>query len=214
MDKNIAVLTWEPMAWSATGPLIDGIWRKDGPELPLEYTVAPCVTQEGRKSVLSLTLRPGWKRNPVLWSMMETGDVNEAVGELSALMGRGGKQIELIDIEGGERRGAHVEVLEEVERWVEEQSWQGNKIDAVVWAAQSAEEMTSRDVVRVLRSLDSRERRDTEAYVRSTPSQLRTPFREIMERELGWTLFTLVERLAPVQVRSGGTSVRFQERTF
>lgn len=204
MDKNIAVLTWEPMAWSTTGPSIDGVWRKDGPELPLEYTVAPCVTQEGRKSVLSLALRPGWKRNPVLWSMMETGNVSEAVWELATLTGCGERQIELIDIEGGERRGAHAEVLEEVERWAEEQSWRGNKIDAIVWTAQPAEEMTSREVVRMLRSLDGRERRDTETYVRSTPSQLRTPFREIMERELGWTPFTLVERLAPVQMRSEG----------
>ncbi len=192
------------MAWSTTGPSIDGVWRKDGPELPLEYAVAPCVTQEGRKSVLSLALRPGWKRNPVLWSMMETGNMNEAVWELAALMGCGERQIGLIDIEGGERRGAHAEVLEEVERWAEEQSWRGNKIDAIVWTAQLAEEMTSREVVRVLRSLDGRERRDTETYVRSTPSQLRTPFREIMERELGWTPFTLVERLAPVQMRSEG----------
>lgn len=192
------------MAWSTTGPSIDGVWRKDGPELPLEYAVAPCVTQEGRKSVLSLALRPGWKRNPVLWSMMETGNVSEAVWELAALMGCGERQIGLIDIEGGERRGAHAEVLEEVERWAEEQSWRGNKIDAIVWTAQLAEEMTSREVVRMLRSLDGRERRDTETYVRSTPSQLRTPFREIMERELGWTPFTLVERLAPVQIRSEG----------
>lgn len=214
MEKNIAILTWEPVGWSASGPSIDGIWRKDGPELPVEYTLASCTTQKGRKSVLSLTLRPGWKRNPVLWSMMCTGETSKAVRELALMMECGDGQVGLIDIESGEGQGATYEDLEEVERWAEEQSWQGNRIDAVVWRAQLAQETTSRETVRMLRSLDGKERRDTEAYVRSTPSQLRTPFREMMERELGWTPFTLVERLAPVKVRSCGAPLKLQERTF
>ncbi|KQM12112.1 hypothetical protein AOA80_04225 [Methanomassiliicoccales archaeon RumEn M1] len=101
-----------------------------------------------------------------------------------------------------------------MERWAEEQSWQGNSIDTIVWTAAPAEEMTSRELVGMLRSLEGRERLDTETYVRSTPSQLRTPFREVMERELGWTPFTMVERLTPVQVRPPGTSMKLQERTF
>lgn len=214
MEKNIAVLRWEPMAWWTPGPSSDGIWRKGGPELPVEYSLASNITRRGRKSALSLTLRPGWKRNPVLWSIMGTGDVDEAIAELAAMKGHEAEQVGLIDLQGGERRGAAAEVLEDVERWAEEQSWQGNGIDAIVWTAMPAEEITSRELVGMLRTLEGRERLDTETYVRSTPSQMRTPFREVMERELGWTPFTMVERLAPVQVRTAGTPMKLQERTF
>ena len=168
MEKNIAVLMWGPVAWSTNGLSIDGVWRKDGPDLPVEYARVSNLTEECRKSVLSLALRPGWKRNPVLWSMMSTGDVDQAVSELAALMGCVDGQIGLIDIEGGERRGASTEDLEEMEQWSEERLWYGNKMDAIVWTARSVEEMTSRDMVNELRSLDGKERRDTEAYVRRT----------------------------------------------
>jgi hypothetical protein len=66
----------------------------------------------------------------------------------------------------------------------------------------------------LLRNSTELERRDTETYVRSTPAQLRTPLRDMMEREMGWTPFTMVERLAPLQVRHGGGSERSKTELF
>ncbi|KQM12111.1 hypothetical protein AOA80_04220 [Methanomassiliicoccales archaeon RumEn M1] len=103
MERNIAVLRWEPATWSAPGPSTDGVWRKDGPELPVEYTLTPNITRRGRNSALSLTLQRGWKRNPVLWSMLATGDVNEAVAVLAVSKGNGTERIGLIDLQGDER---------------------------------------------------------------------------------------------------------------
>jgi len=69
----------------------------------VEYTLTPNITRRGRNSALSLTLQRGWKRNPVLWSMLATGDVNEAVAVLAVSKGNGTERIGLIDLQGDER---------------------------------------------------------------------------------------------------------------
>ncbi len=217
MEQSIAVLLWEPVACWASGLSTDGVWRRDGPELPVEYSEAVRSSAEGRGSMLTLTLRPGWKRSPALWSMMETGDTEEAVREMAALRGED-ERIGIIDTTAP-AAPAGSNILDTIGQWAEEVSRRSRRVDAVIWvdgptALHGERWPSSRRLMDLLRNSTELERRDTETYVRSTPAQLRTPLRDMMEREMGWTPFTMVERLAPLQVRHGGGSERSKTELF
>lgn len=205
MEKNIAVLLWEPLAWRASELSTDGVWRRDGPELPVEYAALGSQNAGGRRSMLSLALRPGWRRNPVLWSRMVNGDIEGAIRELGALLGEDG--ISFIDMVDGDNRTAHPDVIGTIEQWAEDISRRSRRVDAVIWmegrtGLQDNMMLAPRPLIDMLRTSTERERRNTELYVRCTPAQLRTPLRDVMEREMGWTPFTMVERLNQLQVRT------------
>lgn len=45
---------------------------------------------------------------------------------------------------------------------------------------------TGEEVVGLLRALDAAKRPEAEGYVRQAPAQIDTPYRRLIERELGW----------------------------
>ena len=65
--------------------------------------------------------------------------------------------------------------------------------DAAVWTALKPrfnDELVTpncEEVVGRLRSLKGQERTKAEEYIRKTPTQIRTTYREAIELELGWT---------------------------
>lgn len=203
------MLGWSRVAPSPEGLRIDGVWRRDGPELPLEYAeIVPRSNRQGR-SRLSLAIVPGWKRSPVLWSLMTVGDLDEALESLAEGQGEPVGKMGYLDLsDGSHRLGLAPSVRSMIDRWARELALMGREIDAVVWSnvapnfEEDGRKFTPRNLIEFIRACPDDEYAEIEEYVRSTPPQIRTPMRAVMERELGWTPFTIVERLSSVQARA------------
>ncbi len=203
------MLRWGPLATWPEGLSGEGVWRRDGPELPMEYAGVLRGARSRRKSRLSLVIVPGWKRSPVLWSHMGLDDLDDALENLAEQeeepVGRMG-YVDLTD--GSHRLGLAPSVRSMIEQWALERSREGRRIDAVIWSnappnfEEEGRRFTPRNLIEFILSCPGSEYGDMEEYVRGTPTQLRTPMRAVMERELGWTPFTIVERLGPIQVRA------------
>lgn len=178
---KIACLGWGSLIWDPRNLDIDGEWRNDGPRLPVEFARK---SMDGR---LTLVLLKGAEPVQVLWSMMETDDLEYARKNLQDR--EGAYYISAIHYTERDTGVSDIpEALESVRAWL------GNKeLDAAIWTGlgsnfkeKTGMTFNEENAVKYLSTLTGEKRRKAKEYIQRTPLQVRTAVREKVEEELGW----------------------------
>jgi hypothetical protein len=132
---------------------------------------------------------------PVLWAELNVESLAEAKHELEVREGTTPLNIGAVEIgNGGIANGA---IAERISTWGASQ-----ELDAVVWTALGpsfkvrGEVPSAETVLDYLKGLDGTSRFLAERYVRQTPRQIVTPYRESIEadEELGWKYDSVSEQ--------------------
>jgi hypothetical protein len=176
---NIVCLGWGSLIWNPRDLKVSK-WQEDGPALPVEFAR---VSQDGR---LTLVLLNEGHHVPFLHARMEANDLPAAVNALAQREGCSASRIgtwkRTDAAPGGLRQQA-------ISAWARERN-----LDGVVWTAlgprfagMDGRIPTSNEAVAYLRALAGEVKPKAEEYVRKTPRQIRTPYRQVLENELGWT---------------------------
>ncbi len=185
--SGIACIGWGSLVWRPESlPLRCG-WCEGGPALPIEFA------RQSENRRITLVICPGRSRVPTRWSILDVTDIQSAIHALA-----------LREWDRALRNP----------RWIEENigSWEhatgaghGMEVDAIaawasargfagaVWTSLPCKfndvngAMPSEDeVIESLRALEGKERDLAEEYVRKAPSEVVTPYRRRIARELGW----------------------------
>lgn len=186
---TIACLGWGSLIWDPRDLPVSNAWRNDGPALPLEFA------RQSRDGRITLVITSGADAIPVLWCGLDVSSLDEARQALA----------EREDIKAAyfERsvgfwrqvvRSAHRET-ESIGKWAEAAGLAG-----VVWTALRPRfagrsvKPSIDQVIDHLANLDAEAKRLAEEYVRRAPPQIKTAYRERIERDLGWVAASDGER--------------------
>lgn len=167
-------LVWRPGVLHCTGP-----WQPGGPELPVEFTR---TSQDGR---MTLVLTEGAPPVPTRWVELGYAKAEQAQ---EALAGREGSGIESIGLWPGPAP-KNATGAQAIADWAQAQG-----VDAVVWSALKPKFLgvfgqvpeNAEAVVAYLRSLEGEKLDKAREYVMRAPADVRTPYRAVIEAELGW----------------------------
>lgn len=176
---KIACLGWGSLVWNTGVLRCVGGWRADGPELPLEFAR---TSQDGR---LTLVLVAGSQAVPTLWTELA---YTKPLHAQEALAGREGCVLSAIGLWPG-KSPEHGPGAEAIAAWATARGF-----DAVVWTAlapkfsnvQGQAPESAEAALVYLRKLDLKSQAAAREYVLRAPAQVRTPFRQAFEQELGW----------------------------
>ncbi len=177
---NIVVLGWGSLIWCPKNLLVSSKWKTNGPELPVEFAR---ISQDGR---LTLVLLPNANPIPVLWAQMDTDNLDEARENLKKREGTIRDRIGFIDLTYNKTQSGIVNT-KGIRTWAQERA-----IDAAVWTdlrsnfESKYRALNNINVISYLNKLKMADRKLAEEYIRKAPHQIITPFRSVIERELGW----------------------------
>jgi hypothetical protein len=177
----IVCLGWGSLIWDHGDLPIVGEWQKDGPPLAIEFV------RQSKNGRITLTIVDGATPIPVLWVPLKVDTLDEA--RLS-LMKREEIPEKYLDRSVGfwshDRSSIHSEA-KAIGAWALSQGF-----DGVVWTALKPKLLRAKGtpsadlVLDYLAGLKGEQRRLAEEYVRRTPTQIRTRYRELIEAKLGW----------------------------
>jgi hypothetical protein len=178
----IACLGWGSLVWNPGDLPVAGAWREDGPWLPLEFA----RTSDNGAGRLTLVIAPGVVASRSLWALLVAPDLATAKALLRAR-----ERCASSAIGQWPSAGAH-----ELPAYAEIDEWAKNlALDGVVWTALPAKfrgvsgsaPNSAAEAVGYLRQLPDAVLLEAEEYVRRAPRQIRSPFRDAFEHQLGWT---------------------------
>jgi hypothetical protein len=178
----IACLGWGSLIWNPGGLPICSEWRIDGPPLPVEFA------RQSANGRITLVIAEDTVSVPVLWAALDVESLERA---RKVLAQREGVKTVNVDSAIGAWSPTFSSGHSEcriVAPWAV-----ASGVSGVVWTALRSKfadqpvKPSCDQVVRYLATLEGETRRLAEEYIRSTPAQIRTPYRERIERELGWT---------------------------
>lgn len=178
---RIVCLAWGSLLWK-TGPLkLASPWYPGGPELPLEFARDSDDSDE-----LAVVLWEDAPSMPTFYAVLDTSNLTTARTMLA--------QREKIDADHPEWVGSIPAVDgsptdARIAAWLADQSF-----DAVVWTALppkfhgvEGRAPSADEAVAFLRALSASVSAHAEDYVRRVPAAIRTRYRILFERALGWT---------------------------
>ena len=179
---RILCLGWGSLIWKPDGLPVKGEWQTDGPSLPIEFARQ---SGDGR---LTLVVAQGCRNVKVLWAELDVLTIEDAK---SSLAGREGIKNHNIKYSIGywtqDNQSRHSEAST-IGDWAISGS-----VDGIVWTGLKAGFKNSRGSVptlaatlEYLRGLESEPSKLEEEYVRRTPHQITTQYRETYEQEFGW----------------------------
>lgn len=184
---KIGVLGWGSLIWDKEknemkGFEIKGDWFEDGPLLPIEFAR---ISNDSR---LTLVLFPSTKKKvQVLWACLKSNNLENAIQTLVKREETNNKNISFYERESGKFHCCYfTEIIYDIKQWTNEK-----KLDIVIWTdLKSNFYKVANSIfneINIIKYLKSTSSKDVEAYIRKTPRQIKTPMREVIERELGWT---------------------------
>ncbi|HUV04769.1 MAG TPA: hypothetical protein VMX94_06645 [Armatimonadota bacterium] len=193
---KIAVIAWGSLIWCPGSLQIGSWWHKDGPELPIEFAR---ISDDGR---LTLVIYPEYL-NPdtkhlvtTYWAMSSLNRLQDAIDNLKIREGNPQCPVHYAD-RGGNFDCPDPHIRQIIEDWLKAH----NKLDAAIWTGlksnwdrKSTSPIGGAEVVQYLRLLKyicSSACERAEEYIRNTPDQIRTPYRQEIETQLGWTAHVL-----------------------
>ncbi len=186
----IACIGWGSLIWKRGSLPCAGPWQRDGPELPVEFArESGAQGTSVRGDRITLVICPSARRVRTFWVRL---DVASLAAARTALATRehekadakwADQYIGYWEAESGRAHGLEAEAIQE---------WGlARGISAAVWTnlpcglAGARNQMPSADtVVAFLRGLPDKSR--AEEYVRNAPVEIRTDYREVIERDFGW----------------------------
>lgn len=180
---KIACLGWGSLIWDPRNLRACSEWYKDGPKLPIEFA------RESRNGRMTLVLVEETKESPSLWTVLEASDIEAAKANLAEREGITDKNIRFsIGYWSSNLCESHGRYSKQISEWAK-----NKELDGVVWTNLKYGFQSSRDalptineVINHFRCLPYEKKLMAEEYVRKTPAQVRTVFREKIEIELGW----------------------------
>jgi hypothetical protein len=172
MKREIAVLGWGSLIWSPRElNIINKTWRKDGPLLPIEFARK---SLDGRVTLVIyddyLQSKEKWVR--VLWNIMQTTDLKEAMENLRQ---REGRKLGINYIGYASKIGKHgriPEVVKTIDDWRQEKEFFG-----VIWTDLPPRSILLNQVLPYLKELTGLERVKAIEYIVKAPPQIRTALR-------------------------------------
>jgi hypothetical protein len=179
----IACIGWGSLIWDVRNLDVDGNWRVDGPQLPVEFA------RQSSNGRITLVLVRSAAPVPTLWSVFNTRDL--AAARESLRQREGVPRSRADDLIAHWRQGDNPQSEPDVTI----SAWAAGKgLDAVVWtdlppkfAETDGRVPMEGEVIAYLRTLEGPARAAAEEYVRRAPPQIATPYRRAIERALGWT---------------------------
>ena len=165
--------------WDPRGLPVRRQWFCDGPLVCVDFV------RESLDHRMTLVLDAGAPPVRALWALMDTSNLERAREQLRKR--EGCSRIE--DIGCWAANGVDPpQTILELPKWAE-----SNGLDGAVWTALRPR-FDGRDVrpeaaqvIKHLKSLHGAELENAERYVRRAPGQIDTPYRRLIEAELGWT---------------------------
>ena len=182
---RILCLGWGSLVWKPESLPMKGEWQTDGPSLPIEFARQ---SSDGR---LTLVVTKGSWNVKVLWAELDVLTIEDAKSSLAEREGIKENNIKYsVGYWPHEDESRHSEVSI-IDGWAKSKS-----VDGVVWTGLKAGFKDNRGTVptlevtlEYLRGLQGEASKKAEEYVRRTPRQITTQYREAYERELGWDPF-------------------------
>lgn len=175
-------LGWGSLIWDPQSLPFSGRWAEDGPPLPIEFA------RESSDGRITLVVCDGVQSVAVLWTLLNVQTLDEAKRALAFREGISHANTKYsIGWSEHTNTSEHPEATE-ICRWAEARG-----IEGVVWTALKPKigvdyrVPTLHEVIAHLESLQGTKLRTAEEYIRRAPRQIITPYREGIERALGWT---------------------------
>lgn len=178
---TVACLAWGSLVWDSRGLPLNGGWHFDGPGVQVEYL------RQSKDGRMTLVLEPSAISSPSLWAKVQTHDLASAVAALAEREGIGQKSTRKF-IGTWSTGQPEPPLIHGLENWAI-----ANAIDHAIWTAlppkfnDESVRASQEQVLAYLGSLTESTRDLAEQYVRNTPQQIRTLFRQAIEETLQWT---------------------------
>jgi hypothetical protein len=177
----IACLAWGSLVWDPQDLPIEDTWCTDGPQLQVDYLRK---SNDGR---LTLVLTPTASMVYSLWAKMSCDTISQATEALRKRekIPKSKKNNFIGQWSTGQLSPACIENLSD---WAKSKN-----IEHIVWTSlppkfdDATTVATPSQVIAYLASLTGEARIKAEEYVRRTPSQIATTYRQIIEEQLHWT---------------------------
>jgi hypothetical protein len=178
----IVCLGWGSLIWDPRDLLLTDrspeAWRRDGPELPIEFV------RQSSDDRITLVIDTQSPTVPVLWHELAVRAPAEAIETLREREGNTpSHRIGRWPCADG------YECAELIEDWARERGF-----EFVVWTALPTQlhgrpnvRPNKTEVINYLRGLSGETLRLAKEYVCKAPSQIDTPYRRAIEKELGWS---------------------------
>lgn len=184
---TIAVIGWGSLIWLLKPLEIATWWRKDGPELPIEFAR---ISNDGR---LTLVIYPGaGKSVQTYWAISLYDKLPNAIDNLRAREGHAKCPIHSLDRQGN-TNCPDPQILQIVRAWLDSRP----RLDAVIWTGLQDKwnwtggAYTPDNVIRYLQSVDRTVSEKARKYITNAPPQIRTPLRSVIEDRMGWSAQSL-----------------------
>jgi hypothetical protein len=186
---KIAILGWGSLNWNPGDLKYDKAlgWQKDGPFLPIEFAR---ISIDGR---LTLVITPNGTEVQTLYAISEFDCINDTVLNLVKREGTIIKKIGTYNKHNDEFFPNDFQYKENIKKWINTTDF-----DAVIWTnlgeswevknekRETIKTIKPENRVDYLKNLIGNSRDTAEKYIRKTPPQIKTKYREIIEIQLEW----------------------------
>lgn len=179
---SIVCLGWGSLIWNSGGLPIISNWNHEGPKLPVEFA------RQSNNGRITLVVTDGAVPLTVFSAVLDTDATDAARAVLAEREGISSSFAHRSVGHWTARSTSDHEEADVIGSWA---SAAGH--DGVVWTAlkpkfeQKYLTPTSEQIVQYLGTLAGKTRYEAESYIRRTPTQIRTTYREAIEQALGWT---------------------------
>ncbi len=180
-EMRIACIGWGSLIWKQEEFPVIHPWFTDGPSLPIEFT------RQSSDDRVTLILDEYAEPVQVLWALMATTDLNEAIG---ALVKREKvyktESIHFVTSKDENVIGVKRVILE----WIKSYN-----MDAAIWTGLSYSSKTKNQrptieyIINHLKKLPVEKKLIAEEYIRKAPKQIDTKYRRQIEMSLGWKCY-------------------------
>ncbi len=178
-NKKIAIVGWGSLIWDPRGLPIKCKWRKNGPELPIEFSR---ISRDGRLTLVIDKNKGG--KVKTLYALSKRTNLPDAIADLREREGTVWKNIEHIDLteetDSNKNIDKESDIHKKIKKWAED-----NEIGAVVWTAllpnfkeQIEKDYTVDSAIEYLKSLPKNAKENAINYIKRAPKQINTPLRK------------------------------------
>ena len=182
---KIAIFGWGSLLWEPKGLKCDKCWRKDGPELPIEFTR---ISKDGR---LTLVIYPTVKKVKTYWTLSTESTLEAARQNLRK---REGTCLDKIGFVSLQDENGHSQFRDSVKGPI--QTWaREKKVDAVIWTDlesrfqnKCGEDFSEEAAIKYLKCLTGGKKEKAKKYVLCAPEQTDTSLRRRIIEKLGWSV--------------------------
>lgn len=186
---KIAILGWGSLIWQPKDLKFDANigWKENGPVLRIEFAR---ISQDGR---LTLVFTPNGTDVPTLYSVSSFNNLDLAVLNLKKREGTDEKYIGSYNKSKDEFSPIDFSFKENIKNWI-----QTTDFDTVIWTnlpenweIRNEEKVVIKtidpnDRINYLQNLKGAESALAEEYIRNTPKQIATKYRNQIIKTLGW----------------------------